>query len=129
MLLERKIVAPPERNEIVFIAPIQDGLTQVCVVVTLCNTLVRWQSPRKRNIFSDIREMVLCVLGIAVAATMLLGTFVMEYLIHRALHGVELVQKPQFRRIDQYIHLRAQGCAPIWYGIDALAFFFAPVSS
>jgi hypothetical protein len=123
LLLAKHFVLPPERGEL-FFYPLDQGLPQLCILIALCSSCARWRSSRPVVSLHVIRLPLLWILGIAIAAIMLTDGNIMQFLIHRALHGVERAQKPRFHRTDLYVQLSDEGYYAIWFGVVAVACLF-----
>jgi hypothetical protein len=118
MLLARQFIGPPDRNDFLLIEPLDEGLSQLCVVIALCNSLSRWRSARSVVSAPAIRTAILWLLGIAVALVMVVARATVEFLVHRAMNGIERSQK--FRRTGLYIRLSDEGYDAIWFGLVAI---------
>jgi hypothetical protein len=107
ILLSKNMVGMPERSEIVFNDLPRDGLPQLCVLIAVCNSLMRWRPARTSFSVRPIRSAFFWLLGIPIASVTIIGATVMEFLVHRAVYGVERSQR--YRRTGVYINLATEG--------------------
>jgi hypothetical protein len=126
LLLAKQFVASPEQHDFLLINPFNEGLPQLCVLVALCNSLMRWRSARSVVSFRAIRVPFLWGLGIAIALIMLVEGTTVEFLVHRAVHNIERAQK--FRRTGLYVQLRDEGYDAIWFGLGSIACLFMAIA-
>jgi hypothetical protein len=126
LLLARKFVASPEPSELLLIDPLGQGLSQLCVLIALCNSLMRWRLARSPISVGAIRTPFLWALAIAITVFMLIDGTTVEFLVHRAVLNVERSQK--FRRTGLYIQLSAEGYDAIWFGLGAIVCLFGAIA-
>jgi hypothetical protein len=126
MLLSKKIVALPEHRKIFINDVFSDGLPQICVLIAVCNSHMRWRAVRSSVLARVIRTPFMWAAGIAAALTTVIYATLMDFLVHRAVFGIERSQR--YRRTGVYINLAAEGYDAIWIGIGAVACLLAAIA-
>jgi hypothetical protein len=122
LLLTKQFVAPPDQNTLLTFYSLDvwqiSVLPQLCVLIALCNSLTRWRPPRSKVSVTAIRTALWWVLGIALVLFVVVDGTAVEFLVHRAVHGIERAQK--FPRFGLYIRLSDEGYDAIWWGLAAV---------
>jgi len=119
MLLARGVVTPSDRESILIIQPLSDGLPQLCMLIVVCNSLMRWRAQAFDAKQRPANVTLLWILGILMALTMLLEGTMIDFLVHRAVAGIEAAQPQQLHRPGVYIRLDSEGYKALWFGLGA----------
>jgi len=119
MLLRQRFLTFPERGELIFIEPLHDGLVSVCMLVVLCNSLIRWRANPEHSSKHSYYAPLLGVAGILIVLLVTLDGTLIQFLVHRAVADVEASQPPQLLREGVYIRPSADAYLPLWFGLGA----------
>ena len=120
MLLSKGLIVLPERAAILLIEPLSEGVLQLCTCVAICSSLAKysWAIPPRYS--RCLCRFVFWLLGILLVTSMLIEVTLIDFLIHRAVEGVEKSQRPGFQRPGLYIQLSEHNYDATWFGLAAV---------
>jgi hypothetical protein len=125
MLLSQNLLPQPDRDELLMIEPLHDGLIYVCMLVVICNSLVRWRRAPSNTSQSAFYSTLLWLAGLGLIGLVLLDATITQFLVHRGLANIEASQPQHLHRPGVYIPLAADAYLPSWFGLGAAVSLFA----
>jgi hypothetical protein len=125
MLVSHNFVSFPDRHDGLAIEPLHDGLIYVCMLVVICNSLVRWRPAPRNSGQSAFYSTLLWLAGLGLTGLVLLDATITQFLVHRGLANIEASQPQHLHRQGVYIPLSADAYLPLWFGLGAAVSLFA----
>lgn len=119
MLLSRGFLSTLDRHELLLIEPLRDGVIYVLMLVVLCSSLARWRSAARESNRTALYSTLLWLGSLSIIGLVLLDATITQFLVHRALTGIEASQQPRFHRQGVYIPIAADAYLPLWFGLAA----------
>ncbi len=120
MLFFRGFIEYPDRDEVLIIEP-WFYISSICIVIVILVSLVRWRSnalerapPRKRL------ALLLAILTTLIMLIMVTEQTTMDFLVHRAVAGIEADQPENLQRPGVYIQPGDEGYKSLWIAIVAV---------
>ena len=125
MLVSHKFLPQPDRAELLLIEPLHDGLIYVCMLVVICNSLVRWRPAARNSGRSAFYSTLLWFAGLGLTGLVLLDATITQFLVHRGLANIEASQPQHLHRQGVYVPLSADAYLQLWFGLGAAVSLFA----
>jgi hypothetical protein len=113
MLLSQNRIVLRENRQFDFV-PLTEGLPLICMLVVLCNSLVRWRYSLTPKPHASIRAPILWAIAVVITFFMLVQGRAIEFLIHRAFANTEARFSTQIRRPGVYIQLSDEDYRTLW---------------
>jgi len=127
MLVTRGFIPTSDRDEQLMTGPLHEGVIRLCMLVILCNSLVRWRpAPRGRRRIA-LYTKLLGIVGLAFLGVNLLSGTSVQFITHRGLSMIEARQPKHLHRPEVYISPAADGYLPHWLGLAAVVSLSAAI--
>jgi hypothetical protein len=119
ILLSQGAIRLPDRQDLLLIEPDYDVVAQVCAIVVLSNSLMRWRVPRLASHGKRWTVTLAWIAGATLAAFVLPDVAIVHFLVHIATQGIEYAIPRAFQRAGVFPDHRAEGFRLFWVSVGA----------
>lgn len=120
MLLAKGLIEIPEREAILLIESFTLGILPFCMIIVLCNSMVRWRLASHANTRHPARLVLFLLFATLIALIMLVEGTTVDFLVHRAIAGIEAAQPKRFQRTGVYPNLADEGYRSLWLAFGSI---------
>jgi hypothetical protein len=114
LLTARGFISYPDRSNILTFETAAYAMS-LCIVVAILASVERWRSasrvPAAPRRYPDL---MLALIAIVISLLMIMEGTTLDYLVHRAMAGIEKAQNPRWHRPGVYIPLEEENYRPLW---------------
>jgi hypothetical protein len=108
----------PKRDDLLLVEAFST-LNELCMIVVISSSIARWQSAIPESKPSCSKPFVFVLLAIVMTLFVVADGSCVEYLVHKAMAGIEAAITPRFQRPDVYPNHAAEGFHSFWLALAA----------